>query len=119
MGIKPANVAKHRERFLVLLSETGNITISAQGAGVSRAWVYTTMQKDEGFREQVEQAQEESVERLEAVARARAEAGSDLLLMFLLKALKPEKYREQYRATISRSPENYIIDLGAVSSSEE
>jgi hypothetical protein len=106
-----ARKAKALERFLELLSESGNITLSAQGSGISRAWVYALMEKDASFRERVEQAREESVERLEAIARARAEAGSDLLLMFLLKANKPEKYRDHYKATISSAPADYVIDL--------
>ena len=105
--------AKNIERFLELLSETGNIALSAKGSGISRSRVYQLMELDEAFKLQVEQAQEESVERLEAIARARAEAGSDLLLMFLLKALKPEKYREQYKATISARPVDYVIDLSS------
>ena len=40
---------------------------------------------------------------MEAEARRRAMAGSDLLLIFLLKGLKPEKYRERHDVTGKKS----------------
>lgn len=39
---------------------------------------------------------DEGIDRLEKVARERAEAGSDLLLIFLLRAHRPGKFRERH-----------------------
>jgi len=40
---------------------------------------------------------EDAVDVLEAVARRRAVQGSDTLLIFLLKAARPAKYRERHQ----------------------
>lgn len=102
------------EKFIELLRTTGNVTTSALGAGVSRAAVYNLIERDEAFRQRVDEAKDESVEHLEAIARQRAEKSSDLLLIFLLRALRPEKYREKYQATLSTGPTDYVIDIGAL-----
>ncbi len=44
----------------------------------------------------MQEALDQSVEDLEAEARRRAREGSDVLLIFLLKANRPEKYRERH-----------------------
>ena len=100
------------DRFVEYLATNGNISQSARLAGVSRRYVYDMLQKDEQFRGRVDEALDESVERLEQIARDRAEAGSDLMLIFLLKALRPHKYREK-PAIINNAPTSYVIDLGA------
>ena len=51
------------------------------------------------------------LDRLEAIAIERAEAGSDILLMFMIKKLDPS-YRESYHVTTSTAPTTYTIDLG-------
>lgn len=101
------------EKFFELLRSTGNVTTSALGAGVSRASIYNLMERDAAFRQRVNEAKDESVEHLEAIARQRAEKSSDLLLIFLLRALRPEKYaREKYREPASAGITDYIIDIG-------
>lgn len=98
-------------RFYTLLSETGNVTASAAGAGLGRTTVYEAMRTNEQIRERIEDAKEEATERLEHEARRRAVAGSDVLLIFLLKALKPAVYRDNFRATLQTSPVDFVIDL--------
>lgn len=105
--------AKRYDKFLELLATTGNISASAEGAGVSRSAVYDRLATDAAFRARVDEAKEESVDRLEAIARKRAEESSDTLMIFLLKALRPERYRERYQATLSTAVQDYIIDIGA------
>jgi hypothetical protein len=41
----------------------------------------------------------------------RAKNGSDVLVMFLLKSLKPEKYRDNPKIIQNNMPTNFIIDL--------
>lgn len=84
-----------RERFLVLLSEYGNVTIAAQGAGINRLTAYRHRHADPQFARQWEGALELGTDGLEDEARRRAANGSDVLLIFLLKGLRPEKYRER------------------------
>jgi hypothetical protein len=68
---------------------------------VSRSHVYETRQKDPKFAEAWDQAREDAADSLEAEAVRRARAGSDTLLIFLLKAVRPEKYRETTRHEVS------------------
>lgn len=98
--------------FLARLAETGNITRSAKRAGISRMTVYRRRQESEVFRQAYDEALRVAVMALEDEARRRAYEGtlepvfyqgaraghirrySDTLLIFLLKAHKPEVYRE-------------------------
>jgi hypothetical protein len=74
----------------------GNVTAAAELAGLTRTNHYLWGAASPTYAEAFRAAQEEAVERLEEEARRRAMAGSDLLLIFLLKALRPEKYRERH-----------------------
>lgn len=88
------------------------MSLSARGAGIGRTTVYEAMQHDDSIRERIEDAKETAIEHLEHEARRRAVAGSDLLLIFLLKALKPEKYRDTYRVRAeTNQAADYVIDI--------
>jgi AcrR family transcriptional regulator len=82
--------------FLEALRRCGNRTKAAALAGISRRAVYKHLKKDPDFKEVYEDALDEASDKLEEIAWARAEEGSDVLLIFLLKALRPWKYRERY-----------------------
>ena len=83
--------------FLSSFSQCGNITQSSGDAGVTRQAVFYAYKRHPDFRALYEEAKEESVERLEQVARKRATESSDNLLIFLLKAMRPDVYREVVR----------------------
>lgn len=90
------------------------VTAACEAAGVSRATVYEARQKDETFALAWHDVEEATTEQMEAEARRRGVQGverpvyqgkelvgyvtdySDTLLMFMLKARRPEKYRERY-----------------------
>ena len=98
--------------FLDTLRGTGNVQLSANNAGVARQVAYRARDSSATFRADWDEALEEARELLEAEARRRAAIGvdepvfyqgqvvghirkySDNLLMFLLKAHWPEKFRE-------------------------
>jgi hypothetical protein len=65
-----------------------------KASGVSRATAYRFRGHDRAFAEAWDDAIEEAVDMLELEAHRRAIEGSDRLLMFVLRALRPEKYRE-------------------------
>ena len=94
---KQDRMVEWQQRFLAALRNSGNVRASCQAAGVSRKHAYTTRQNDEEFQAQWNDAMEDAIEYLEAIARQRAATSSDTLLIFLLKAHRPEKYRETVR----------------------
>lgn len=83
-----------RLKFLDGLRMHGMVTQAAIEAGIHRDTAYYERQRDPTFAEEWRQALDRGVDMLEDVARLRAFGGSDTLLIFLLKAHRPEKYRE-------------------------
>jgi hypothetical protein len=77
------------------LTSGQSITAACKAAGICRNSFYKRRDADEGFRTALAQAFEDSADALEDIARARAARRSDVLLIFLLKGLRPEKYRER------------------------
>lgn len=92
---KKASAGEWKTVLLRVLAKTANVRASCQAANVSRQVAYQHRTEDAVFREQWEMALEEALELLEEAARKRAMKSSDVLLIFLLKAHRPEKYREQ------------------------
>lgn len=92
--------AAWEQKFLDLYKATGNVTLSAHGAGTARTNVYARRRDNAEFAERMDDAHQEAIERLEAEAWARARKTSDTLLIFLLKALKPDMYRENIKITL-------------------
>jgi len=106
--------ADWKPAFITELLHTGNVTLSAQKAKVGRQYAYQARESDPAFAAAWKEAVEASVELMEAEARRRAVEGylkpvyqsgkkvgeireySDTLLIFLLKAHAPEKYRDRH-----------------------
>jgi hypothetical protein len=116
-----------KKAFLDLFRLTGNISQSCAAAGISRrATVYEWQEHDDDFAAAFREADIEATETLETEARRRAVLGvhkykpiyhegqllevveeitySDTLLIFLLKARAPEKYRERVDVTTGGQP---------------
>ena len=91
--------------FLEVLSQTGNVSFACRSAQISRQTAYDAREKDAEFAAQWENALEEAVELLELEARRRALDVSDTLMIFLLKAHRPERYRERYEVTLTKKPD--------------
>lgn len=100
------------ELFLTEFRECGIVRRAAKVAEVSRSVVYDRLETDEAFRQVYNEAKEDSIERLEDRARDRAERDSDTLLIFLLKSLRPEVYRENHKV------EHHFPDLSELSDYE-
>lgn len=98
--------------FIRRLCETGNVTAACKKAKISRQRVYEVRDEDALFNAAWQEALVVATENLELEARRRAEGYlepvfylgrkigsvrrySDLLLIFLLKAHKPEVYRDK------------------------
>ncbi|MDA1309282.1 MAG: hypothetical protein O2985_06720 [Proteobacteria bacterium] len=105
--------APKRRAFLQNLMTTGNVSEAARASKVSRSHAYALKMSDQNFAAEWADALESATDILEAEARHRAVDGveqphfhqgqvtgsvrkySDSLLMFLLKAHRPEKYRDR------------------------
>ena len=104
--------------FLEAYTESGNLSKAAEVVGINRASHYDWMRDDPQYPEAFAAAREQAIEIMEAELHRRAVEGveepvgwyqgepggtvrrySDVLLMFLLKALKPSTYREKVEHT--------------------
>jgi hypothetical protein len=108
-------MVRHWENaFFAALEESGSVTESCVAANISRVTVYAHKRDDPAFAERWEQALDAGADALEDVARKRAieglSKGSDTLLMFLLKGLRPQRWRES-RATMSPAELNKMIEM--------
>lgn len=86
-----------QDAFISALRNSGNIRASCLAAGVSREMAYKERRRLATFAKRWDEALEESIDLLEAAARQRALSISDTLLIFLLKAHRPDKYGEKVR----------------------
>lgn len=78
--------------FLAVLRNSGNVRAACDKAGISRISAYTARDRDSIFRDAWDEAKQDAVDILEAVAWSRAQTQSDTLLIFLLKHNRPETY---------------------------
>jgi hypothetical protein len=88
---------KWTSTFLAALESSPSVKAAAAAAGVARSGAYALRASDPDFRAAWEDALSVGVEELEAVAFQRAKDSSDVLAIFLLKAHRPERYREMAR----------------------
>lgn len=88
-----------QEHFLKMYARCGTILYGAKATGISRPTVYVWQKQDTlGFDARFQLAKEEYRESLENLAVSRlndpkGNQGSDLLLMAMLNARWPERYR--------------------------
>ena len=90
-----------RPAFLATLRSSGNIRAASQAAGIHRSVAYRHRDLDAGFAAEWQAAMDDAIDVLEDVARSRALRSSDNLLIFLLKAHRPDLYRETSRLEMS------------------
>jgi len=89
-----------QEHFLKMYARCGTILNAAKATGISRPTVYAWQKQDTlGFAERFREARVVYRESLEDLAMSRLEnpkgnQGSDLLLMAMLNAAWPEKYKK-------------------------
>jgi len=88
------------DRFLRALARSPNVSAAARAAGVGRTRAYEHRAENPAFAAAWDETLEVAVDALEAAAFKRAGKESDQLLIFLLKAHRPERYAD--RLTIIR-----------------
>jgi hypothetical protein len=89
------------EQFLVGLRNSANVRLACQKAGIDRPTAYRLRERSKTFAAQWDVALEEAIDILEAEAWKRGTSVSDVLLIFLLKAHRPEKYRETTKHVVT------------------
>lgn len=125
---------KKVNKFLKELARTGNVTLSCRLAAGTRDAFYKLRRSDEVFAGQWDDAVQQAADNLEKEALRRAVAGvkepvyyrgqvcgfvkrySDVLLIFLLKGMRPEKFRERYEH--STQPGGLIVRAANISDDE-
>jgi hypothetical protein len=103
-----------RAPFLEAIRVSGNVRLAASAAGVDRSTPYVRAHRDPAFAAAWAAAEQDAIDTLEAEARRRALHGSDGLLMFLLRAHRPERYRDSLdvHLDIRREGERIAAKLG-------
>lgn len=105
--------------FVAALAKSPNVTAACQRAKVSRSWAYAQRDLDADFAAAWDEALEMGIDEAQGELHRRAVKGvlepvyykgekvghirrySDTLLMFLLKAHRPEIYRETVRSELT------------------
>jgi len=119
MAERAANAAPQRTRkrtwaprFLEVFRQTCNVRLAADAAGIDRDTAYRHRARDPRFAAAWARAEQDAIDVLEAEARRRALSMSDTLLIFLLKAHRPDRYRESIRIDLRREAERLAAELG-------
>ncbi|KKM83495.1 hypothetical protein LCGC14_1308890 [marine sediment metagenome] len=91
-------VVRHRKKraYLAAYAATGVKTFAARFANVDYSTSKRWYLKDAAFALASDECNDEATDALVVEARRRAFDGSDLLLIFLLKAHRPDVYRDRY-----------------------
>jgi hypothetical protein len=85
---------------LAKFRESGIVSEACATAQISRQTWYNWIERDAVFARAVMAANEDVIDELEKEAVERAKDGSDTLLIFLLKAKRPEQYRETHKIEV-------------------
>jgi len=108
-----------KRAFLAAFAECGEVKQSAELADISRELHYDWKAQDEEYAAAFAVAELLAADELEDEARRRAKKGGDKLLMFLLSALKPEKYKVRKEITSQVEHKHRVeIDLTALTDDE-
>jgi hypothetical protein len=125
-------VLKRQERFLLSYSRLGALNHAAKASGIAYSTHLRWMREDKEYPAKFEQARQSLLDHLERECIRRASEGvveaiyqngklvgyrrkySDVLLIFTMKALAPEKYRDNHHHEITGRNGNDLIPLAAI-----
>jgi hypothetical protein len=132
MANRTKRTPKKARQFIESLVQTGgNVARACKATAIGRTAVYAWRNDDEEFAQAWDEAVEAGLDELEQEARRRAVEGtleprfykgiecghirkySDTLLIFLLKAGRPEKYRDRIAQQLAHQHEVKIIKIPA------
>jgi terminase small subunit-like protein len=89
-----------KRAFLAAFSRCGSLSQAAKRAGVDRRTHYNWLKSDPHYAEAFEQAKLEAADALEDKLNDLAHEGNVTAAIFLLKGLRPEKYRDRSAMTV-------------------
>jgi hypothetical protein len=122
--------AEKKARYLSAVGRAGTLTSGCMAAGVTHSTVYGWREHDDDFKLAEQQARNAFADNLEQEAVRRAWTGvkkpvfqqgvkvgevteySDVLLIFMLKGVRPEKYRERVSVAGDPAVEKIALELG-------
>jgi hypothetical protein len=114
----------YQEAFLKAYGELGTIIHAARAVGIHRMTVNTWLTSDlYSFRKRMDLAHDDYVENVgrmmnERLANPTGNRGSDVLLMFKLKAEAPQKYREEVKVVGIEAPKQMMNRLREMATKE-
>jgi hypothetical protein len=127
----PRQSGQRKKVFLEHFRVQGNISRTCRAIGLNRSTVYEWQETDDQFVHDFRQAEIEATETMEAEAYRRAVEGtakpvfhqgaqcgtvqeySDTLLIFMLKARNPAKYRERHDGAPDGQQAVKVVDRAA------
>lgn len=139
MANRSKRTTAREEKFLAVLRRTCNVSEAAAAAGIGRRTAYEWRDADDAFREAWDDAAQEAADHLEREAWRRAVEGtdkpitfqgqitatykeySDRMLELLLKAHRPEKFKERVANELSGKVDTgpgYVFRIETVSSDD-
>ncbi len=98
-------------KFIASLRTMPIVSHACDEAGITPSKAYHQRKKAKWFAEAWDEAIEEGIDHLEQAAWQAAQDGDRQLLMFLLKALRPSKYRENRRTRTNGDDKNDKIEI--------
>ena len=85
----------NQRAFLAAYANSGNIRSASRAIKMDRTNHHLWMKDNSVYQEAFHLAELEAGEYLEELAMSRAQAGSDVMIIFMLKGKKPDVYRER------------------------
>jgi hypothetical protein len=98
-------------RFIHEIARMPSVKAACQAAKISRTEAYRRRSEDAAFRARWNDALAEGVDALEAAAVRRALRSSDSLLMFLLRAHRPEVFDRDHAIVREQGPPAGIVPV--------
>ena len=120
VGAKGQHGGDWKPVFLAALRKMPNVMKAARFAGISRRTAYLARDDDPAFAEEWDDAVGDAIEDIEArtIQMAKGtDTKANALRIFLLKAYKPERYRDSWRGDLNlsgRLDHKHEIDLSGL-----
>jgi hypothetical protein len=102
-----------REKFLARLALGFSVQGACDAAVMGRATAYRWRSENPDFAEAWDAAIEAGTDCLEDIAMQRAKERSDVLMIVMLKARRPDKYAEVSKQRITGKDDDSPVKLGA------